>query len=244
MRPEDTNHDDQEWIITNDDIGAARQTMKKQFRTDFTGVCIAAWFTLSQHVLADFLNRWANEVIRSDDHNRRGATHSRRHDPTTSIGGALNFGAEATHNFDADATHDQHQRPRYTDSDEETVRPLRAYAVGKLADGPTCKDIRPMFPQSAFLSITDCVIARQLHRKVKDKWHVPRHVHRGNMPYGQLLDSPHGLSLVVERGLDLEGRATIAAAHVSVAKCIGALGIRGTPLARATTRHSCGRESA
>lgn len=57
MQHDDANRDGDRWTISIDDIDAARKNMKRQFRTDFTGVSIAAWLTLPQTVLADLFNR-------------------------------------------------------------------------------------------------------------------------------------------------------------------------------------------
>lgn len=184
-----------------------------------------------------------------DMHN---GTHDRHHvtQPTTQETASQNDdcgegNTDATLNATDTATMRRRRNAtRDANRDEETNRPKRAHAAGKQTDIPTCKEIRRISPQPAFLSIADAVIARELHSNAKGKWQAPKHVHLGNMPHGQLLDLTHGLSLVVDRGLDLDGRATVVAAdilqvydHVSVDKCMKALDICDTPWARATMGH-------
>lgn len=141
-----------------------------------------------------------------------------------------------------------HESTRIDDADEVVqFWTLQGYVAGKSATTPTLQELRLVCPQRSFMSIADCVAASKLQQLIDEKWKTPRHVHIGGRPHGQVLDITHGLSMLVEKGLDLHGEAAVATADIrqyydrfSVQKCVDQLGLLGATLARAVLRHQLG----
>ena len=91
----------------------------------------------------------------------------------------------------------------------QSCKPL-AYAFGKETSRTEMSSVWVLVPQTALLQIMDAVLELKLEAFLSEKFVPHRAIWEGGRPKTQLMDIVSGLSLFVEKTLDLHSRGAIA----------------------------------
>lgn len=125
-----------------------------------------------------------------------------------------------------------------------------AYAGGKATSTPTTADIRLIAPQSSLATILDTYLAHETNVLVGETLPLPPEVFEAARPFTQPLDVSHSVSLLLEKGLDLQGQTAVASAdirqffdHIDILRALQRLQVRQKRpgLAKAILRHQSNR---
>lgn len=109
---------------------------------------------------------------------------------------------------------------------------------------PTVQELRMIFPQPAFISIVDILMAVYIDEATRRRWPDPEGVFTAAKPGTQILDITHVMALLLERGADAVGNSAAAVAgikefydNIDIAKAIEAVDLQHDTIAQAIVRH-------